>query len=205
MLVYTVQRGRKLRLIYFKGPDADLIVVYAKTEPEARSKGITAFVVEKTSKGFSCARKLDKLGMRGSNTGELIFDNVFVPKEDLLGEVNQGVKVLMEGLDIERLVLSAGPLGHVSIAGSLLTSLTMFPQPYASRNGSCPALYPFAKAVQHANCTQPTRPRQARRHVYQDAGISVIYLHYSQTSRRGGDHKNAGLRRGDFVCSRASN
>ena len=72
---------------------------------------MTAFVVEKTAKGFSCARKLDKLGMRGSNTGELIFDNVFVPKEYLLGEVNRGVKVLMEGLDLERLVLSAGPLG----------------------------------------------------------------------------------------------
>jgi isovaleryl-CoA dehydrogenase len=68
-------------------------------------------VVEKTFKGFSCARKLDKLGMRGSNTGELIFEDVFVPKENLLGEVNRGVKVLMEGLDLERLVLSAGPLG----------------------------------------------------------------------------------------------
>jgi isovaleryl-CoA dehydrogenase len=86
-------------------------VVYAKTEPEKASKGITAFVVEKGSKGFSCARKLDKLGMRGSNTGELIFEDVFVPKENLLGEVNRGVKVLMEGLDLERLVLSAGPLG----------------------------------------------------------------------------------------------
>ncbi len=68
-------------------------------------------MVEKGLEGFSCARKLDKLGMRGSNTGELIFDNVFVLKANLLGEVNRGVKVLMEGLDIERLVLSAGPLG----------------------------------------------------------------------------------------------
>ncbi|KAL1958686.1 hypothetical protein VTO42DRAFT_4029 [Malbranchea cinnamomea] len=93
------------------GPDADYIVVYAKTEPEKGSKGITAFVVEKTFKGFSCARKLDKLGMRGSNTGELIFEDVFVPNENVLGEVNRGVKVLMEGLDLERLVLSAGPLG----------------------------------------------------------------------------------------------
>lgn len=96
---------------YTQGPDADYIVVYAKTEPEKGSKGITAFVVEKTFKGFSCAQKLDKLGMRGSNTGELVFDDVFVPKENLLGEVNRGVKVLMEGLDLERLVLSAGPLG----------------------------------------------------------------------------------------------
>ncbi|KAF7712188.1 Acyl-CoA dehydrogenase [Penicillium ucsense] len=93
------------------GPDADYIVVYAKTEPEKGSKGITAFVVEKSFKGFSCARKLDKLGMRGSNTGELIFEDVFVPRENLLGEVNKGVRVLMEGLDLERLVLSAGPLG----------------------------------------------------------------------------------------------
>jgi isovaleryl-CoA dehydrogenase len=94
-----------------QGPDADYTVVYAKTDPQAGSKGITAFIVEKSFSGFSCARKLDKLGMRGSNTGELIFDNVFVPRENLLGEVNKGVKVLMEGLDLERLVLSAGPLG----------------------------------------------------------------------------------------------
>lgn len=102
---------RKLITYLTQGPDADYIVVYAKTEPEKGAKGITAFVVEKTFEGFSCARKLDKLGMRGSNTGELIFDNVFVPKENVLGELNRGVKVLMEGLDLERLVLSAGPLG----------------------------------------------------------------------------------------------
>ena len=99
---------------YSQGPDADYIVVYAKTEPGKGSKGITAFIVEKTSKGFSCARKLDKLGMRGSNTGELIFEDVFVPNENVLGEVNQGVRVLMEGLDLERLVLSAGPLGYAT-------------------------------------------------------------------------------------------
>ncbi|KAL5042698.1 hypothetical protein BDW71DRAFT_189448 [Aspergillus fruticulosus] len=106
------------------GPDADYIVVYAKTEPEKGSKGITAFVVEKTFKGFSCARKLDKLGMRGSNTGELIFEDVFVPKENLLGEVNRGVKVLMEGLDLERLVLSAGPLGIMQAALDLVLPYT---------------------------------------------------------------------------------
>ena len=93
------------------GPDADVIVVYAKTEPEKGSKGITAFLVQTDYKGFSCARKLDKMGMRGSNTGELMFDNVFVPKENVIGKVNGGVRVLMEGLDLERLVLSAGPLG----------------------------------------------------------------------------------------------
>ncbi|KAI6799310.1 acyl-CoA dehydrogenase NM domain-like protein [Hortaea werneckii] len=94
------------------GPDADLIIVYAKTEPDAASKGITAFLVEaKNAKGFSCARKLDKLGMRGSNTGEIVLDNVFVPTSHVLGAKNKGVRVLMEGLDLERLVLSAGPLG----------------------------------------------------------------------------------------------
>ncbi|KAL4896058.1 acyl-CoA dehydrogenase/oxidase [Aspergillus ambiguus] len=106
------------------GPDADYIVVYAKTEPKQGSKGITAFVVEKTFNGFSCARKLDKLGMRGSNTGELIFDDVFVPKENVLGEVNRGVKVLMEGLDLERLVLSAGPLGIMQAALDLVLPYT---------------------------------------------------------------------------------
>ncbi|RJE18880.1 Isovaleryl-CoA dehydrogenase [Aspergillus sclerotialis] len=106
------------------GPDADYIVVYAKTEPEKGSKGITAFIVEKGFEGFSCARKLDKLGMRGSNTGELIFDNVFVPKENLLGQINRGVKVLMEGLDLERLVLSAGPLGIMQAALDLVLPYT---------------------------------------------------------------------------------
>lgn len=99
------------------GPDADYIVVYAKTEPEAGSKGITAFIVETASSpGFAVSRKLDKMGMRGSNTGELVFDSVFVPEEQILGSINRGVKVLMEGLDIERLVLSAGPLGLMQAA-----------------------------------------------------------------------------------------
>jgi isovaleryl-CoA dehydrogenase len=109
-----VQRGlsaaRKLTN-HLQGPDAHTIVVYAKTEPNAASKGITAFIVETSTKGFSVANKLDKFGMRGSNTGELVFEDVFVPKENVLGEVNRGVRVLMEGLDLERLVLSAGPLG----------------------------------------------------------------------------------------------
>jgi isovaleryl-CoA dehydrogenase len=106
------------------GPDADVIVVYAKTEPEKGSKGITAFILEKNFEGFSCARKLDKMGMRGSNTGELVFDGVFVPEENILGEVNRGVKVLMEGLDIERLVLSAGPLGIMQAAMDVVLPFT---------------------------------------------------------------------------------
>ena len=92
------------------GPDADVIVVYARTEADAGSKGITAFLVEK-SFGFSTAQKLDKLGMRGSNTGELVFENVEVPAENILGELNRGAAVLMSGLDYERAILAAGPTG----------------------------------------------------------------------------------------------
>ena len=92
------------------GPDADLVVVYAKTDIEAGSRGITAFLVEKAF-GFSTAQKLDKLGMRGSNTGELVFRDVEVPVENVLGEVNDGARVLMSGLDFERAVLAAGPTG----------------------------------------------------------------------------------------------
>ncbi|WP_201577501.1 isovaleryl-CoA dehydrogenase [Psychrobacter okhotskensis] len=93
------------------GPDADVMVVYAKTNPELGAKGMTAFIVEKGMKGFGTAQKLDKLGMRGSHTGEMTFDNVEVPKENILGGLNEGVKVLMSGLDYERAVLAAGPIG----------------------------------------------------------------------------------------------
>lgn len=93
------------------GPDADVLVIYAKTDPSAGPKGITAFLVEKNFPGFSCAQKLDKLGMRGSNTGELVFQDCEVPAENVLGELNGGVRVLMSGLDYERAVLAAGPLG----------------------------------------------------------------------------------------------
>jgi len=93
------------------GPDADVMVVYAKTNPEMGAKGMTAFIVEKGMAGFGTAQKLDKLGMRGSHTGEMTFDNVEVPKENILGGLNEGVKVLMSGLDYERAVLAAGPIG----------------------------------------------------------------------------------------------
>jgi len=93
------------------GPDAGTLVVYAKTEPTMGSRGITAFLIEREMKGFSVAQKLDKLGMRGSNTGELVFENVEVPFENVLGEENKGVEVLMSGLDYERTVLAGGPLG----------------------------------------------------------------------------------------------
>ncbi|MGL4291406.1 MAG: isovaleryl-CoA dehydrogenase [Phreatobacter sp.] len=93
------------------GPDADVLVVYAKTDPAAGSRGITAFLIEKSFKGFSCAQKLDKLGMRGSHTGELVFEDCEVPEENVLGSVGRGAAVLMSGLDYERAVLSAGPIG----------------------------------------------------------------------------------------------
>src|SRR5438105_3990523 len=93
------------------GPGADVLVVYAKTDPEAGAKGITAFLIEKNFKGFRVAQKLDKLGMRGSETGELVFEDCEVPEENVLGAAGKGVNVLMSGLDYERAVLAAGPLG----------------------------------------------------------------------------------------------
>lgn len=104
-----VLNGNKMWIT--NGPDADVLVVYAKTDPEAGAKGITAFLIEKDFAGFSTAQKLDKLGMRGSNTCELVFEDCEVPAENVLGEENRGVKVLMSGLDYERTVLAAGPVG----------------------------------------------------------------------------------------------
>jgi isovaleryl-CoA dehydrogenase len=104
-----VLNGNKMWIT--NGPDADVLVVYAKTDPEAGPKGITAFLIEKGFKGFSTAQKLDKLGMRGSNTCELVFQDCEVPEETILGQLNRGVQVLMSGLDFERAVLAGGPLG----------------------------------------------------------------------------------------------
>ncbi|MEL6980013.1 MAG: isovaleryl-CoA dehydrogenase [Pseudomonadota bacterium] len=98
------------------GPDAETLVVYAKTDPDAGSRGITAFLIEKGVAGFSIAQKLDKLGMRGSATGELVFEDVEVPFENVLGEEGEGVSVLMSGLDFERTVLAGGPLGIMAAA-----------------------------------------------------------------------------------------
>lgn len=112
----ATQKGDKFILNGHKmwitnGPEANTLVVYAKTTPEGGSKGITAFIIEKEFPGFSTAQKLDKLGMRGSNTCELVFNNCEVPAENILGELNQGAKVLMSGLNYERLILAAGPIG----------------------------------------------------------------------------------------------
>jgi len=104
-----VLNGHKMWIT--NGPDADTLIVYAKTDADAGSRGITAFIVEKGFAGFSTAQKLDKLGMRGSNTCELVFQDCEVPEENVLGSVGRGVAVLMSGLDYERVVLSGGPLG----------------------------------------------------------------------------------------------
>ena len=109
-----VLNGTKLWIT--NGPGGDLLIVYAKTDPAAGKRGITAFLIDTTTPGFSAPRKIDKLGMRGSDTGELVFENVEVPEENILGEVGGGVRVLMSGLDFERAVLAAGPLGIMQAA-----------------------------------------------------------------------------------------
>jgi len=106
---HYVLNGTKMWIT--NGPDADTMVVYAKTDPEMGARGVTAFIVEKGMKGFSTAQKLDKLGMRGSHTGEMVFQNVEVPAANVLGSVGGGARVLMSGLDYERAVLAAGPIG----------------------------------------------------------------------------------------------
>jgi isovaleryl-CoA dehydrogenase len=110
--------GRKMWIT--NGPDADVAVVYAKTDPAAGPRGITAFIIEKGFAGYSTAQKLDKLGMRGSSTCELVFEDCFVPEDKVLGEVNGGVRVLMKGLDYERAVLGGGPLGLMAAALDLV-------------------------------------------------------------------------------------
>lgn len=106
------------------GPDADVLVVYAKTEPASGAHGITAFIVERDFPGFSAGSKLDKLGMRGSNTSELVFDHCRVPKQNILGALNGGVGVLMSGLDYERVVLAAGPVGIMQACLDLVLPYT---------------------------------------------------------------------------------
>jgi len=116
---YYLLNGTKMWIT--NGPDADVLVVYAKTEPELGAGGITAFIVEKSMPGFSVAQKLDKLGMRGSHTGELVFRDCAVPAQNVLGTVNGGVRVLMSGLDYERAVLAAGPIGIMQACMDLVT------------------------------------------------------------------------------------
>ena len=122
MSLHAEKQGNKTYLLngskmwITNGPDADTLVVYAKTDPSKGSKGITAFIIEKTMTGFSTGKKLDKLGMRGSNTAELIFENCPVPEENIIGIEGNGAAILMSGLDYERVVLAAGPLGIMAAA-----------------------------------------------------------------------------------------
>ena len=122
MSLHAEKQGNKTYLLngtkmwITNGPDADVLIIYAKTDPAAGSKGITAFIVEKDMVGFSVGKKIDKLGMRGSNTSELIFDNCEVPEDNILGNPGDGASILMSGLDFERVVLAAGPLGIMASA-----------------------------------------------------------------------------------------
>ena len=163
------------------GPDANTLVVYAKTDPAAGSKGITAFLIEKTMKGFSTSPHFDKLGMRGSNTAELVFDNVEVPYENILGEEGKGVRVLMSGLDYERVVLAA--IGPGIIAACLdevmpyVATRKQFGQPignfqlmqakiadmYTAMNSARAYVYEVAKACDRGEVTR------------QDAAACVLY------------------------------
>lgn len=149
------------------GPEADVLIVYAKTDKQAGSKGITAFIIEKNFKGFRTAQKLDKLGMRGSNTCELVFEQCEVPIENVLGSINQGVRILMSGLDYERTILAAGPVGIMQACLDVVIPYVherkQFNQPigefqfiqgkladmYTELNASRAFLYAVAKACDH--------------------------------------------------------
>jgi isovaleryl-CoA dehydrogenase len=153
-------------------PVAETLVVYAKTDPAAGPRGITAFIIEKDMKGFSTAQKLDKLGMRGSDTAELVFDNCEVPEENVLGQVGRGVNVLMSGLDYERAVLAAGPLGIMQACMDVVLPYVherkQFGQPigsfqlvqgkladmYTTMNASRAYVYAVAKACDRGETTR---------------------------------------------------
>jgi isovaleryl-CoA dehydrogenase len=163
------------------GPVADVLVVYAKTDPGAEAHGISAFIVEKGFKGFSTAQKLDKLGMRGSDTGELVFEDCEVPEENLLGHLNRGVKVLMSGLDYERTVLAAGPLGIMQAALDLVVPYVherkQFGQPIGSfqlMQGKLADMYTTmsaARAYVYAVARACDRGETARK----DAAGAILY------------------------------
>jgi isovaleryl-CoA dehydrogenase len=154
------------------GPDADTLVVYAKTDPDAGHRGISAFIIEKGMKGFSTSPKLDKMGMRGSNTCELVFQDCEVPEENIVGGLNRGVNVLMSGLDYERAVLSAGPLGIMQACMDVVVPYVherkQFGQPigefqlmqgkladmYVTMNASKSYVYAVAKACDRGEVTR---------------------------------------------------
>ncbi len=154
------------------GPHADTLVIYAKTDPEGGSKSLTAFLVEKGFDGFSCARKLDKMGMRGSDTGELVFQDCLVPDENIMGKVGQGAAILMSGLDYERAVLAGGPLGIMQacldVVMPYIKERTQFGQPignfqlmqakvadmYVALNSARSYVYNVAKACDAGQTTR---------------------------------------------------
>ena len=172
------------------GPDADTLVVYAKTDPTAGPRGITAFIIEKGMKGFSTAQKLDKLGMRGSDTCELVFEDCEVPEENVLGEVGRGVNVLMSGLDYERAVLAAGPLGIMQACMDVVMPYVherkQFGQPigtfqlmqgkladmYTTMNASRAYVYAVAKACDRGETTR------------EDAAGAILYAAEKATQMR---------------------
>jgi isovaleryl-CoA dehydrogenase len=163
------------------GPGADTLIVYAKTDPEAGARGITAFLVERSFKGFSVAQKLDKLGMRGSETGELVFAECEVPEENVIGNPGEGVRILMSGLDYERVVLAAGPLGLMRAALDLVLPYVrerkQFGQPigsfqlmqgkiadmYVGANAARAYIYAVARAADRGDTTR------------QDAAGAILY------------------------------
>ncbi len=171
--------GRKMWIT--NGPDADVVVVYAKTDPAAGPRGITAFIVEKGSDGFYSAQKLDKLGMRGSSTSELVFENCLVPEENIVGQLNGGVRVLMRGLDYERAVLGGGPLGLMAAALDLVLPYVherkQFGQPigtfelmqakladmYANLNAARAYSYAIGRACDAGRCSR------------QDAAAAILF------------------------------
>jgi isovaleryl-CoA dehydrogenase len=171
--------GRKMWIT--NGPDADVLIVYAKTEPQLRERGITAFVVEKSFPGFSSAQKLDKLGMRGSSTCELLFEQCAVPAQNALGGVNQGTRVLMSGLDYERAVLAGGPLGLMAAAldvtlpyvherkqfrhaiGSFQLMQAKVADMYVSLNAARAYVYAVGRACDAGRCTR------------QDAAAAILF------------------------------
>jgi isovaleryl-CoA dehydrogenase len=171
--------GRKMWIT--NGPDADVVVVYAKTDPAAGPRGISAFIVEKGFAGYSTAQKLDKLGMRGSSTSELVFENCFVPAANLLGQLNGGVRVLMKGLDYERAVLGGGPLGLMAAALDLVLPYVherkQFGQPigtfelmqakiadmYANLNAARAYSYAIGRACDAGRCSR------------QDAAAAILF------------------------------
>src|SRR2546421_3062786 len=185
------------------GPQADTLVVYAKTNPEAGPRGMTAFIIEKGMKGFSTAQKLDKLGMRGSDTCELVFEDCEVPEENVLSEVGRGVNVLMSGLDYERAVLAAGPIGIMQACMDVVLPYVherkQFGEPigsfqlvqgkiadmYTTMNASRAYVYAVAKACDRGETTR------------EDAAGAILYA--SQKATQGTPHAIQPLRGHGYI------